>query len=62
MDSLPDDLDVRLTWISLLMRQKKLDQAAMLVSDLLDDEDLLPYHIRRRLKPLVAELSAEFSK
>jgi hypothetical protein len=44
------------------MRQRKLDQAAMLVSDLLDDEDLLPYHIRRRLKPLVAELSAEFSK
>lgn len=62
MDSLPDDLDVRLTWINLLMRQRKLDQAAMLVSDLLDDEDLLPYHIRRRLKPLVAELSAEFSK
>jgi len=62
IDSLPDDLDVRLTWISLLMRQKKLDQAAMLVSDLLDDEDLLPPHIRRRLKPLVADLSAEFSK
>jgi len=62
MDNLPDDLDVRLTWINLLMRQRKLDQAAMLVSDLLDDEDLLPPHIRRRLKPLVAELSAEFSK
>ena len=58
----PDDLDVRLTWISLLMRQKKLDHAAMLVSDLLDDEELLPSHIRSRLKPLAAELSAELSK
>lgn len=62
MDGMPDDLDVRLTWISLLMRQKQLDQAAMLVSDLLDDEELLPPHIRSRLKPLAAELSSELSK
>jgi hypothetical protein len=62
MDGMPDDLDVRLTWISLLMRQKQLDQAAVLVSDLLDDEELLPPHIRSRLKPLVAELSAELAK
>ncbi|OQC23430.1 MAG: hypothetical protein BWX70_02824 [Verrucomicrobia bacterium ADurb.Bin070] len=34
----------------------------MLVSDLLDDEELLPSHIRSRLKPLAAELSAELSK
>lgn len=61
-EGLPDDLDVRLTVIRLLMRQKKLDHAATLVSDLLEDEDLLPPGIRSRLKSLADELSAELSK
>ncbi|HRR33194.1 MAG TPA: tetratricopeptide repeat protein [Kiritimatiellia bacterium] len=62
MAGMPDDLEVRLTWINLLIRKRQLDQAVVLVSDLLDDEDLLPPHIRRRLTPLAAELSAELSK
>jgi tetratricopeptide (TPR) repeat protein len=58
----PDDLDVRLTQIRLLMKQKKLGDAAALVSDLLENEDLLPPPIRSQLKPLAAELSAELSR
>jgi len=59
---LPDDLDVRLTLIRLRMRQKKLEEAAILVSELLENEDLLPLPIARQLQPIATQLSAELSK
>jgi hypothetical protein len=58
----PEDLDVRLTLIRLRMRQKKLEEAALLISELLEKEDLLPQPIARQLKPLAAQLSAELSQ
>jgi tetratricopeptide (TPR) repeat protein len=58
----PDDLDVRLTLIRLRMKQKKLEEAALLVSDLLENEDFLPRPIVRQLKPLAAQLATELSQ
>ncbi len=59
---LPEALDVRLTHIRLLMKQKKLEEAAILVSALIEKEDQLPPPILVQLKPLAAQLSAELSK
>ena len=59
---LPEDLEVRLTRIRLLMRQQKLEEAAMLVSALRENEDQLPYPILIQLKPLTAQLSEALSK
>lgn len=58
----PDNLDVRLTLIRLRIKQKKFDEAATLVSDLLGNEDLLPLPIRRQLHPLAEQLSSELTK
>jgi tetratricopeptide (TPR) repeat protein len=60
--SRPNDLEVRLTLIRLRMKQKRLEEAAVLVSDLLENEDLLPGPIALQLKPLAAQLSAELSQ
>ncbi|HNX33714.1 MAG TPA: tetratricopeptide repeat protein [Kiritimatiellia bacterium] len=59
---LPENLDVRLTLIRLLMKQKKFEEAALLVSSLLEDEDQLPHHVLSQLKPLAAQLSEALSK
>ncbi len=58
----PEDLDVRLTLIRLRIKQKKFEEAAALVSDLLEKEDALPRPIALQLKPLASQLSAELSK
>ena len=58
----PDSLDVRLTLIRLRMKQRKLEEAATLVSDLLENEDLLPVPIAQQLHPLADQLSKELSK
>jgi tetratricopeptide (TPR) repeat protein len=60
--SRPDDLDVRLTLVRLRMKQKRLDEAALLVSDLLEKEDSLPLPIAGQLTPLAAQLSAELTQ
>jgi tetratricopeptide (TPR) repeat protein len=59
---LPDSLDVRLTLIRLRMKQKKYDEAASLVSDMLDKEDQYPPAISQQLHGLANQLSAELSK
>ncbi len=59
---LPEALDIRLTHIRLLMKQKKLEEAAVLVSALIEIEDQLPPPILAQLKPLAAELSEDLSK
>jgi predicted Zn-dependent protease len=58
----PHDLDARLTLIRLRIKQKKYEEAASLVSDLLENEDKLPLPIARQLNPLAAQLSEELSK
>jgi thioredoxin-like negative regulator of GroEL len=58
---LPDDLDVRLTLIRLRMKQNRLEEAATLISDLLDKDDLLPRPIHDQLQPLAAQLSKKLS-
>jgi tetratricopeptide (TPR) repeat protein len=58
----PEDLDVRLTLIRLLIKQKKYEEAASLVSDLLENEDVLPPPIAGQLKPLASQLSEELAK
>ena len=62
LKGLPDNLDVRLTLIRLRMKQKKYDEAASLVSDLLENEKTLPISIAQQLHPLAQQLSAELSK
>ncbi|MEI7899402.1 MAG: tetratricopeptide repeat protein [bacterium] len=59
---LPENLDVRLTLIRLQIKQKKFEDAAALVSDLLENKNRLPRSIALQLKPLAAQLSAELSK
>ena len=59
---LPEELEVRLTHIRLLLKQGKLEEAALLVSDLLEDEDLLPQAILAQLKPIAAQLSKDLSE
>ncbi len=59
---LPEDLNVRLTLIRLRMKQKKLEEAALLVTELLENEDLLPLPIARQLRPLATQLSAELAQ
>ena len=58
----PEDLDVRLTLIRLRIKQMQFEEAATLVSTLLENEDLLPRPIAAQLKPLAAKLSEELSK
>ena len=58
----PEDLDVRLTLIRLRIKQKKFEEAALLISVLLENEDLLPRPIAHQLKPLAEQLSEELSK
>ncbi len=58
----PNDLEVRLTLIRLLIKQAKLQDAATHVSDMLENEDLLPPDILSQLKPLAVQLSAALSK
>ena len=58
----PDNFDVRLTLIRLRMKQKKNEEAATLISDLLENEDLLPVPVARQLHSLAEQLSAELSK
>ncbi len=58
----PEDLDSRLTLIRLRMKQKKLEEAAVLVSELLENEDLLPRPVAMKLRPLAAQLTEELSK
>ena len=60
--SRPNDLEVRLTLIRLRMKQKKLEDAALLVSELLENEESLPPPIAQQLKPLAAQLSAELAQ
>jgi len=62
LDGRPEDLDARITLIRLRMQQKKLEEAAVLISDLLENEDLLPYPIVSKLRPLAAQLKEELSK
>jgi len=62
MHSCPDDLDVRLTFIRIRMRQKKYAEIAAMVSDLLEKEDQLPLSIASQLHPLAEQLRAELSK
>ena len=58
----PENYDAQLTLISIRMAQKKLEEAAALTSDLLENEDYLPLPIARRLHALAAQLSSELSK
>jgi len=58
----PDNYDARLTLITLRMKQKKLEEAAALTSDLLENEDYLPAPVARQLHALAAQLSTELSK
>lgn len=58
----PDNLTVQLTLIRLRMQQKKLDEAATLISDLLGKKDRLPPFITQQLQRLAAQLSSELSK
>lgn len=58
----PHDLNVRLTLIRLRMKQKKLEEAALLVTELLENEDLLPQPIARQLRPLATQLSTDLAK
>ena len=58
----PDNLYAQLTLIRLRMKQKKLDEAAALISDLLGNKDRLPPTITQQLLRLAKQLSAEISK
>ncbi len=59
---MPEDLGVRLTFIRLLIEQKKLHKAATMVSEMLDNEDYLPRETVNQLRPLAARLSQELSR
>ena len=58
----PESLEVRLTLIRLRIAQKRYEESALIVSAMLENEDLLPPHIAAQLKPLAAQLSEELSK
>lgn len=58
----PEDLDARLTFIRIRMKEKKYAEIAATVSDLLEKEDLLPPSIARQLQPLAEQLRAELVK
>ncbi len=62
IDCRPEDLDIRLTTIRLLIEQKKFNKAAMLVSEMLDNEDYLPREVVHELRPLAVRLAHELSK
>lgn len=62
LESRPNDLDARLTFIRIRMAEKKYAEIAATVSDLLEKEDLLPPAIAQQLRPLAEKLSAELSK
>jgi predicted Zn-dependent protease len=53
----PDDLDLRMMYIRIRMKQGKLEEAAQTVSDLLDKEYKLPAAIQLQLKELARQLS-----
>lgn len=56
-----DDNDVRLTMIRLLIKQGRLQEAAMTVSAMLEREDYLPRPIVRQLMSLAGQLSKELT-
>jgi len=58
----PDDLDVRLTMIRLLIKQGRLEEAAMTVSNMLEREDYLPRPIVQQLMSLAKQLSQELTR
>lgn len=60
--SRPNSLDVRLTLIRLRMKQRRMEDAAQLVSELLENEDSLPRPVLQQLKPLANQLSAELAQ
>lgn len=53
----PDDLNLRLMYIRIRMKQGKFEESAQIVSDLLDKEYKLPTHIKGQLKELAKQLS-----
>ena len=58
----PEDLGVRLTFVRLLIEQKNLHKAAIMVSEMLDNEDYLPRETVYELRPLAARLAQELSR
>ena len=60
LKSQPDDVNVRLTMIHLMIQQGELEDAAMHVSNMLEREDYLPRPVARRLRSLARLLSKEF--
>lgn len=56
----PDDINVRLTLIRLMIQQGKLEDAAMHVSNMLEREDYLPRPVAQQLRSLARQLSKEF--
>ena len=59
---LPDNADVRLTLIRLRIKQKKNEEAATIISDMLDKEEQYPTGIQEQLHALANQVSAELSK
>ncbi|MDA3925578.1 MAG: DUF2723 domain-containing protein [Kiritimatiellae bacterium] len=59
---LPEDLDVRLTKIQLQIKQGRLEEAAMSVSNMLEREDYLPRPIVAQLMRLAGQLSQELTR
>ncbi len=61
LTALPEDLNVRITLIRLRIAQQRIEEAALLASQLLENDDLLPPAIARQLKPLADELTERLS-
>jgi predicted Zn-dependent protease len=53
----PEDLNLRLMYIRIRMKQGKFEESAQSVSDLLEKEYRLPVHIKSQLKELAKQLS-----
>jgi predicted Zn-dependent protease len=53
----PEDLNLRLMYILIRMKQGKFEESAQIVNDLLDKEYKLPTHIKDQLKELAKQLS-----
>jgi len=60
--AMPEDLDVRLTLIRLQIKQGRLEEAAMSVSNMLEKEDYLPRPIVKQLMTLAGQLSKELTR
>lgn len=57
----PTDFDIRLTLVELYMKQRKLEDAVRLISDLSENEHRLPQPTRKRFKQIVQELTNHLS-